>query len=122
MPVFNQQRDINEVKKNFEFIKKLWDGENGKALRDHLFAQSTKEELAAVLREHGFQFPTGMQFVLVDVAGGRTKSLPAEIVENQSWYVLVFAPEPLRSKDKQYCEQMAWTEATFHASNDGYGM
>lgn len=122
MPTFDHERDITEIQRNHAFITKLWDKKTGPALRDRLFAAKDLRRLKAELNDHGLVYPNDVQIILVDVENGRTKNFPKALDTNGRWYVIVLPPRPRRSKDKQYCEQIAWTEAAFHASNDGYGM
>lgn len=122
MPVFDHPQDITEVEKNHKFISKLWDAKTGSTFRDQLFGAKNLVALKAQLNDHGFGYPNDVQLIIVDVENGRTRSFPKAIDRKKRWYVIILPPRPRRSRDKQYCEQLAWTEATFHATNDGYGM
>ncbi len=122
MTTFDYNPESGRIKTNHEFITKLWAESGGAELRESLFQQKNLEALREILRPHGFEFPPDVQMILVDVEGGRTRNYPDPIDKNQRWYVMVLAPKPIRSEDPHYRDQIAWLEATFHASNDGYGM
>jgi hypothetical protein len=122
MPNFDYKEVHPEhLEVNFKFVKKLW-SEGGDDFVEGLFKSSDPDDLATKLQEEGLKFPRKMQFVLIDVARGRTKSFPDSIDKRREWYVLVLPPKPSRSTDPQYIDLQAWSEASFHASNDGYGM
>lgn len=122
MALFDYAPDAKRVEQGFDFIQKLWSDTHGQSLRDELFKEQNLVDVQRVLAPLGFELPVDVQVVLVDVEGGRTKTYPDPIDKQGRWYVLVLPPRPTRSKDSQYQDQIAWLEATFHASNDGYGM
>lgn len=122
MTTFDYAPDSKRIKTNHEFINKLWAESGGAELRASLLEQKSLEDLRRVLAPLGFEFPSDVQLILVDVEGGLTRSFPEKIERDKRWYVMVLAPKPTRSEDPHYRDQIAWLEATFHATNDGYGM
>lgn len=122
MALFDYTPDTKRIGQGFEFIQKLWSDTHGPSLRDALFKEQNLTDVQGVLAPLGFELPPDVQVILVDIEGGRTKTYPDPIDQAGRWYVLVLPPRPTRSQDSHYRDQIAWLEATFHASNDGYGM
>ncbi len=126
MPTWNHTQSVDELTMvNHAFVKELWDGVKGPALRARLFDPLL--DLAALqklLNDRGFKIPSRVQIMVVDIEGGQTRNFPDPIVKGASWYALVLPPVPTKASNNpaEYKAYQAAVEALFHASNDGYGM
>lgn len=106
----------------YDFITKLW-GTGGEAVREELFNQPSPMALHSVLRDkHKIDIPDFVHIILVDIEGARTKNFPVSIKTTDTYYCFVMPPKPIKSQDDKYVDRQKWSEASFHASNDGYGM
>jgi hypothetical protein len=124
MPTWNHEKSVDEVTMiNHAFVKELWDGKRGQALRDSLFKQGNLTSLQAFLKKRGFRIAKAVQIVLVDIEGARTKNFPENINKSRPYYFLVLPPVPTRTtSNPDYKVHQTAVEALFHASTDGYGM
>jgi hypothetical protein len=123
------EKTAEVASENYEFIKKLWKSDDqpiGQRLRDTLIAHSNPNDLRSALALAGFQIAPKditVQIMLVDVARGETKFLPEKDFDRgKDFYVLVLPPAPVKKGEPAQVDWQAWLEASFHASNDGYGM
>jgi hypothetical protein len=111
------------IRGNYKFLQKLFDPQTGAKLRKDLFNQKDEAGLRAFLGSQWLAVRPNVRLMLVDIENGQTKVYGSAIdPSKEEWYVLVLPPVPRRSKDPQYLDMQTWAEATFHATNDGYGM